>query len=54
MMEEEKSYGVKVSILNEVDYKDFKEICDAIESKGFSIKIIDNGNAVCTKEGGVD
>ena len=43
-------YGVKVTIIDEIDYPEFKEVLDAIESKGYKIKLVDNGNAVCIKE----
>jgi len=42
-------YGVKVSIIDELDYEDFKTICDAIQKLGYSITIADNGNAICEK-----
>ncbi len=48
-MESEKSYGVKVNIISTMDYEDFKEILEAIKSKGYEIKMMGNGNAVCEK-----
>lgn len=44
-----KKYGVKVSILSEMDYDDYKTIIEAIKNCGYDITIIDNGNAVCEK-----
>jgi len=46
---EPRKYGVKVNIIHEMDYEDFKEILEAIKSKGYIITITDNGNAVCEK-----
>lgn len=48
-MEKENKYGVKVTIISTMDYDDFKEILDAIKSKGYNITLVDNGNAVCEK-----
>jgi hypothetical protein len=49
----EKSYGVKVNVISTLDYKDFREILDAIEKLGFKITMVDNGNAVCEKDDGL-
>jgi len=43
-------YGVKVAVIDELDYEDFRKVLDAIKNIGFEIKIVDNGNAVCQKE----
>ncbi len=32
-------YGVKVTIIDTMEYKEFKEVLNAIESKGYSITI---------------
>jgi len=49
MIEENKKYGVKVTIINSMDYTDFHEIISSIQSKGYKVTMIDNGNAVCEK-----
>ena len=46
----EKKYGVKLSIIEKIDYPEFKEILDAISKLGYKITMVDNGNAVCEKE----
>ena len=43
-------YGVKVAVIDELDYEDFRKVLDAIKNVGFKIIMIDNGNAVCQKE----
>lgn len=43
------SYGVKVTIISEMDFCDFKEILGAIKEKGYDIIVSSNGNAICTK-----
>ena len=48
-MAEKEKYGVKVCIISSMDYDDFKEILEAIKSKGYKITMADNGNAVCEK-----
>jgi hypothetical protein len=45
----DKKYGVKVCIISILDYNDFKSILDAIEKKGYTITMVDNGNAICEK-----
>ena len=42
--------GVKLSVIDEHDYEDFKAICEAIRKLGYKITIADNGNFVCEKE----
>ena len=42
--------GVKVTVISELDYDDFREVLDAIKGRGYKITMIDNGNAVCEKE----
>lgn len=48
-MSEVKKYGVKVSIIETIDYPEFKEILDSINKLGYTITMVDNGNAVCEK-----
>ena len=43
----DKPYGVKVTIISSMDYKDFREIVDAIEKLGYAIQVCDNGNVLC-------
>lgn len=45
----EKKYGVKVSIIETIDYPELKEILDTISKLGYTITMVDNGNAVCEK-----
>lgn len=44
------NYGVKLCVIDEMDYNSIKEIADAIQKLGYKINVIDNGNFVCTKE----
>lgn len=48
-VDQTKMYGVKVSILSQMDYDDFKAIIDAIKEKGYNVTLSDNGNAICEK-----
>ena len=52
MIESDKKYGVKVQVITTLDYPDMREILDAIEKLGYRITMVDNGMAVCEKEGG--
>lgn len=45
----EKKYGVKVSIIETIEYPEFKEILEAIQRLGYTVTMVDNGNAVCEK-----
>jgi len=49
MMSENKK-GVKLTIIDEFDYVDFKEIMDLIVFSGYKATMIDNGNVVIIKE----
>ena len=42
-------YGVKLSVIDELDYNDMELIANAIRELGYKITIIDNGNFVCEK-----
>jgi len=44
-----KKYGVKISILSQMDYSDYAFIIEAIRSLGYMTTIIDNGNTICEK-----
>ncbi|MDD2657682.1 MAG: hypothetical protein PHD43_23315 [Methylococcales bacterium] len=44
-------YGVKLMAIDQMDYDDLNEICQAIKKLGYKITLIDNGNVVCEKEG---
>ena len=46
----DKRYGVKVTIISDMDFDDWKEILEAIKAKGYKIDLVENGNAVCIKE----
>jgi hypothetical protein len=46
MIETEKKYGIKLSIIGSADYEDYKDVCDAILSRGFKAVVVDNGNMV--------
>ncbi len=49
-MLKESKRGVKLTIIDEHDYDDLKEICEAIRGLGYKITVVDNGNFVCEKE----
>lgn len=49
MTEEDKKYGVKLTVINTLDYNDMERIANAIRKEGFKIIIVDNGNFVCEK-----
>jgi len=38
---------LKIHSFDEFPYKRMREVLDAIEKLGFSIKFVDNGNIVC-------
>ncbi len=42
-------YGVKLTAIDEMDYDDLNEICQAIKELGYKITVIDNGNFICVK-----
>jgi hypothetical protein len=48
-MIDNKKYGVKLSIISTLDYKDFTEIALAIRNLGYTLTMVDNGNVVCEK-----
>lgn len=39
--------GVKLTIIDEHDYDDVRDICDAIKKLGYKITVVENGNFVC-------
>lgn len=49
MLSEGKKRGIKLTIIEYVDYDDYKEICDTIKHLGYKITVVDNGNTVFTK-----
>ena len=43
-------YGVKLTIIDYLDYEELKNIAEAINSLGYKITIVDNGNFICEKQ----
>lgn len=43
-------YGVKLTVIDSLDYDEMEEIANAIRGKGYKITIVDNGNFVCEKD----
>lgn len=50
MIPSEKKLGLKLTVISEIDFPDYREVCDAIIKLGYSAKVIDNGNTVFQKE----
>ena len=48
-VDQTKSYGVKLSVISEMDSIDLENITDAIRLLGYDITFIDNGNIICEK-----
>ena len=48
-VDQTKRYGVKLTIISEMDSVDFENITAAIREIGYDIKMLENGNAVCEK-----
>lgn len=44
-----KKRGVKLTIISDMDFEDWKEIGESIKALGYKLTIVDNGNMVCTK-----
>lgn len=42
-------YGVKLSVVDEIDYNDMEQIANAIRNLGYKITVVDNGNFICEK-----
>lgn len=42
-------YGVKLTVIDRMDYADLDEIAKAIQHLGYTITVVDNGNYVCEK-----
>jgi len=49
MIETDQKYGVKIMIISPMDYADFNEIIEAVQSKGYRVTMNDNGTATCEK-----
>lgn len=49
MLDSERKFGVKLTIINEMDYEDMKQIAELITGVGYKITIVDNGNWVISK-----
>jgi hypothetical protein len=45
-MDEIKKYGLKLTIISQADYEDYRRVCDAIIALGFKATVVDNGNTV--------
>jgi hypothetical protein len=43
MLDEGKSYGVKMMIVDKIDYDNLKEIGDAMQKLGFRVELEENG-----------
>ena len=43
-------YGVKLTVIDVMDYDDLNEIAQKIKELGYKITFVDNGNIVCEKE----
>jgi hypothetical protein len=50
MIDNNISYGIKLSAISTIDYADLREIADAIVKLGYKITCAENGNFVCEKE----
>jgi len=46
----EKRRGLKLTIIDQHDYEDYREVVDAIISLGYKATIIDNGNTILEKK----
>ena len=49
-IDQTKKYGVKITIISQMDSIDFENIMEAIRELGYTITLCDNGNAVCEKK----
>lgn len=52
MLNEDKKYGVKLTIINQLDYLDYQEICGAVLELGYEAQVVDNGVTVFQKNRG--
>jgi len=50
-VDQTKQYGLKLTIISEADYEDYKQVCDAIVAVGYKATVVDNGNTVFQKDG---
>lgn len=50
MLDEGKKRGVKLTVIDHADYKDYREIVDAIVALGYDAVVVDNGNTVFEKK----
>ena len=50
LLDEGKKRGIKLTIIDTIDYEDYRQICDAIKELRYKVVIVDNGNTVFTKE----
>ena len=48
-MNNEKKRGVKVMIIDSMDYENYKEVCDAIIKLGYAGTVVENGVTVFEK-----
>lgn len=49
MLNEGKKRGVKMSIIDVMDYPDYREICDAMTAIGYTVDVCENGMTVFSK-----
>lgn len=42
-------YGVKLTVIDDMDYEALDEIVKSILKLGYSVRCVDNGNFVCEK-----
>ena len=43
------TYGIKLTIIDTLDYNDLEKIANAIRKEGYKITIVDNGNFICER-----
>ena len=48
-VDQTKKYGVKITIISEMDSIDFENITTAIRELGYNITMCENGVALCEK-----
>lgn len=49
MLDTDKSYGVKLSIISPMDWDDLKEIVEALQARGYKATFNDNGTVTLDK-----
>lgn len=46
----EKKRGIKLSIIDECDYEDYREVCNFLQEKGWTITLSENGNTILERK----